>query len=589
MKRLIITILLTLILNIIMLPLCSSHLIKSVFDSRYTNNNIRVEVYNSSNKDNALNIISNNTISKLWYDKKNNGVSIDDDLIYEWQEYKICTQAVHSGELLIYLRGPDKRVNNERYPVIVDYRSFKVNGTSVFDEKREFWSDNSFIFKLKVKDGECVNISFDARKHHFKISDITQIYQTNLWILFAMTVFLFFLSYELVNYVAKIQLLEHRNWIDIIFVVFFFVLLFVPMCKIDKADKSNQENRMLAKEPTFLNEKGINPKYGLDAEKWFNDRFWGRSLAINLDSVVRMFLNRVYVKGGALYFPNNNWMFSTRIPQAPGKKETVDIGNQLKIFNQFCKQNNIKLYILIVPCKEYIYHEILESNYRYPTDADNRYVQYLDDLRQMTEIPIIYPYDELRNACSSDFVFFKQAHHWTEWGAYCGYQALIKEIARDFPTIKNISLNDYKKFTSKLIRDEWEREFHTGWTTRLLGFKPEYAKKHLLKDDYVYYDHKSGDSLLVSQTSFIKYYAQDTGGGYKMLVAGDSQNENLMQFLPYSAKELKYIRLNKTPLPTMERDKFLKYHRKEVTDYRPDILVISIYQTRATNIFKNIN
>ncbi len=63
------------------------------------------------------------------------------------------------------------------------------------------------------------------------------------------------------------------------------------------------------------------------------------------------------------------------------------------------------------------------------------------------------------------------------------------------------------------------------------------------------------------------------------MLIGDSMSENLMQFLPYSAGELKYIRVNMGQVPHSERWKIVKFYKNEILTYKPDILVVSILST----------
>ena len=62
--------------------------------------------------------------------------------------------------------------------------------------------------------------------------------------------FSFFVACKSVNYLAKFKIMELCSRIDIVFLACFFVMLFIPMSRISDAEKSEQENRMLAKFPT---------------------------------------------------------------------------------------------------------------------------------------------------------------------------------------------------------------------------------------------------------------------------------------------------------------------------------------------------
>lgn len=576
MKRLFLAFFVSIVFDLIFLPLCSQHLLLSVYNSQYINDNLRIDLRNRGSINNTFIIKSTNQSKPLIYSKdQGQGLTISDNITSSWQDYNICTEVVNDGEMEIMLLGPYVTVNNERYPIVVDYKNLNINGKCIFERQRPLWRDNQFSYKFEVKDKEIVDISFRARRHHFKISDFTQIYQTNLWMLSTIIVFSFILSYKLVYFAVEFQLVEKKNLGEVLFLYFFFILSFIPMSRINPEDISIRENRRLAKKPDYFTKTGINSDYGFEAESWFNDRFMGRALAIKLEMEIKYWLNRIYKNRKAVLLTNGNWMFNNMRLSVPDADISANMEYQLINLRNFCKKNSIKLYILFVPYKGSVYHEILESRYVYNIDDDHQFKEHVDRLRKNTGIPIIYPYEQLRNAREKDYVFFKQSHHWTDWGAYNGYQALMNTIKEDFPDIKIVSLDDYKKFTSRYIRDDWDRIFNVGFTTRLLGFDPEYARNRLLNTTYNYYDHNEGN-ILKNQTENQKLFSQNTGGGYKILLTGNSQNENLLQFLPYSARSLKYIRLNIGKLPTSEQYKFLKYYKKDVLDFKPDILVYCV-------------
>jgi hypothetical protein len=92
-----------------------------------------------------------------------------------------------------------------------------------------------------------------------------------------------FIFSKTVGYLAKFKIFENHSRIDIIFLALFFGLLFIPMMHISNAQKSDQENRMLAIKPNLIQSGGIiDNNFGSKFNDWFNDRFWGRDMAVYL-------------------------------------------------------------------------------------------------------------------------------------------------------------------------------------------------------------------------------------------------------------------------------------------------------------------
>ena len=81
----------------------------------------------------------------------------------------------------------------------------------------------------------------------------------------------FLLFYKLFDYIADFKTIKHKSRIEIIFLVAFFVILFIPLSNISQEKTSNSENRTLAIYKPFINKKGeINYNFGKNYDKYFN-------------------------------------------------------------------------------------------------------------------------------------------------------------------------------------------------------------------------------------------------------------------------------------------------------------------------------
>ena len=77
-------------------------------------------------------------------------------------------------------------------------------------------------------------------------------------VLLLITLFtLFFLLYfKILAWLMKLKWVQNKSRIDIVFLTVFFILLFLPMLHISDAEKSEQENRMLAKYTPLIDYRG---------------------------------------------------------------------------------------------------------------------------------------------------------------------------------------------------------------------------------------------------------------------------------------------------------------------------------------------
>ena len=92
--------------------------------------------------------------------------------------------------------------------------------------------------------GICIAFLFTALT--IKLLDYQEI-KVNIYGFVILVTSYFLFTYKLGKYLSRFKIEEHHSRIDIVFLTVFFILLFVPMLHISDAEKSEQENRMLAK------------------------------------------------------------------------------------------------------------------------------------------------------------------------------------------------------------------------------------------------------------------------------------------------------------------------------------------------------
>lgn len=577
-KRWFLIVLCAVILSILSLPLCSDHLIMGIYSSRYSNKTARIDVFNSAEKDASFKMLSGTTHHFPDWCKKDTGncVVITEPVKYNWRWKTIKLQVVGNGNVRIKLMGPDKQVNTERYPVVVEYRNFRINGKDIMLDKRRVWHDSPYVYSFSAKNGDILTITFETRNGHIKLSDFTKVYQLNLKLLFSIFVFAFLFSYKLIQWIMKFKIIERFSKSDIVFLSVFFVLLLLPMMQISKEKKSWRENRMFASQPVLIHKKGINLNYGNDFKKWFNDRFFGRDILLSAYANIFYYTNRVFENHRALYDKETQWMFNKPLVANLLTETTIqDVIKNIQQFDTFCRENNARLYVLIVPKKERVYSDEL-SFYGYDFQKDSAFKMQIKQVQEaLSDARVVYPYSELIQGKEKDFVFFKSAHHWTDWGAYIGYQSLMKRISNDFPDIKIVSLDNYTVSHSNEIRDDYPRDYNKGHTLGVLNIREK--ADDILTETYNYYDYIDTSIVSEKRGHYIKDFNNfEKNVKYRLFLTGNSQNENLLQYLPYSFKTMQFLRMNRGQQPAKDEYKFMKLYKNDLITFKPDIVVVTI-------------
>lgn len=495
----------------------------------------------------------------------------------KWQKLSLQLKALRDGKITILFRGPD--VHDEYgipIPCLIDWRNVKINGKTILTKRRAFSFIKPFANRLWVKKGDILHIEAEFRRHHFFVHDFTQLKSGMVWYVITGNLLFFFLVYRLLSYIQGGGIRR----IDALFLAIIFPMLFIPMIGISDAVKSERENRMLAVNPKLEDLFKERTDYGRRYENWFNDHFCGRIALIKLHDTIRNQLSRVIRAQKAVYFKKDSWLFELPLVVNMDNSPTFyqSIVRNLIQLNQFCQRNKIKLYVLEVPRKENVYGEFLKKEYGFDEKKFLQVSQAHEFIRNETEkhhIPYIYPCKALLDAAKSDFVFFKWTNHWTDWGAFVGYCELMKEISKEFPDMPVVSLNDFQKSQNWLIRDLYDESFAFTWRHLYWFLNYEDVTDSPNRAFYSYYDHNNRAKMAFKVERFIKEFSY-TEGRRRVMLMGTSQNENLNHFLPYSAAQTKYVRLNMGQAKTADEFKILKLYKKDILAFKPDILILSI-------------
>lgn len=247
--------------------------------------------------------------------------------------------------------------------------------------------------------------------------------------------------YKFASFVLRFKLLNEGRHRDIIFLLVFFLLLFIPASSISDAEKSEKENRMLAGKPSIDKLFDTGYQYGGKFDSWFSDRFYGRDALVNLHRLIGWGVSK---KGNSLVLcGKDNWLFykGDYNPQDymnihPASEEQLQRAAQFVAdMKQWCSANNKKFYYFIAPNKHKVYAEYYKGVYKQKPDSESMVFKFLHELKQKG-ISAIYPLEELKKAKKDGLMYWRHDTHWTTEGAYVGYKALMEELSKEHPEVE---------------------------------------------------------------------------------------------------------------------------------------------------------
>ena len=354
----------------------------------------------------------------------------------------------------------------------------------------------------------------------------------------------FLLAYKIVNYLAGFKLLHNNSRIDIVFLSIFFIFLYIPMSYISKEETSPNENRVLAKYPSLLGNEGINTRFGKKFENWFNDRFYGRRFMLSAEDKIRGFMEphrgnkKVMVgKEGWLFYKGgnsiNNFANKSQLSLHQLEKGT----EYLTAINNWCKAHNKKFYYVLVPDKHRIYGEYVQYIQKIRPDSKSMDNQWVNYLRQHSDVNVIYLYDVLMRHKGKDLLYWKEDTHWNYYGGYIGYQEIMKAIAKDnnIKPYKVIKWQDEKNSPIDL-----SKMYSYGYRDREVKYKEpvmtdksstceSIAEENVQNTVLCHNPHKKLKAFILRDSfsvALIPYYAE-TFGTVKLVWRYDITSENL--------------------------------------------------------------
>ena len=312
------------------------------------------------------------------------------------------------------------KLSGKKNLVFKDFDSFNFEGSAKVQDDNNFITITPSLTDAKITIN---NISFKGK------------YSFNFHFFMILAIIYFLISYKIVQYLSVFKIKDSSSRIDIVFVAFFYVLIFLPMSNISDDSESMSENRNLAQKPS-LTDLYKSDKYSKNFELWFNDHFFLRKAFVKFYE----FLNDpLSLKGNKrVLIGKNNWLFYKGDNSERNfanldlltEEELENLATYLKNIQQWAKKNGKSFYYLICPDKNKIYGEFYQFHEKVYPDSQSRAQQVVNYLKENTDIEVIYPFDALHQAKTQGLLYYKNDTHWNSLGAYVGYQELMKSIEK---------------------------------------------------------------------------------------------------------------------------------------------------------------
>lgn len=269
---------------------------------------------------------------------------------YVLVEKGVKTQNAKKG---IFTYGPYVKLAAGEYKITLNYELSKNAGASfdiVTDKGKKLLykgnllpSQKQINHKIKLdKSCEIEVRTFYSGKGDLMVKQLTIVplsvfAKYDVLLLITLFTLFFLLYFKILAWLMKLKWVQNKSRIDIVFLTVFFILLFLPMLHISDAEKSEQENRMLAKYTPLIDYwGGCNLKYGKNFDAWFSDRFWGRDELVKVYYKIKK-INKYIITAKASKL-KNDWYFNDN------ELSTLTISEKQKV--QYKKKYSVSTAIL---------------------------------------------------------------------------------------------------------------------------------------------------------------------------------------------------------------------------------------------------
>ncbi len=507
--------------------------------------------------------------------------SLDTELSFKKAEIRLLSDKDTEAEIIF--TGPlSERLKEKR--IEVDFKNFYLDGEPVFQKTQSSWRRYQIIYGFKIEKEKPVSISFEYRRH---IPD----YENISWLVLLTVILLAGVIFDRLEkpFFGFFYRLYGKGTVgQKIFLTLFFLILCVPAVRLDHREESVFENRKLAKKPSLVvktkrGDNGLALEYGKYFDYWFSDRFFGRLEVISFYHALQKSL-RFRLKTRTAFVGRDNDIFQIRDLKVfdPAflkqlERESEKYINVLQKLKKWTDQKNMKLYVVLVPVKESILYDRLGKGMPAQTAA---FDQWVGEIKEASGVNIIYPKKEIRQAVlnNRDLIFFKQDHHYTDFGMTFLIRELMKQITHDFPDIPVLSEKDFSVTYDHRIRhgaslSKWQTLSHL--CTLLMIFDKEECRSYA--KPYRYYRNKNQNvEIDVINNKTTTYFNPE--GKYSLYLLGTSHTNQMSVFLPFSFKQV---------IKEVKADTNITL--KNVSRYNPDALIVVLQTTvadRLKDLFK---
>lgn len=230
----------------------------------------------------------------------------------------------------------------------------------------------------------------------------------------------------------------------LVFITFTITICTFSMLKKDK-EFSAQENRNLAKKPTFTFKSYFSGDYTNEYTDYISDQFPGRSRFVSIKGKIDNLLGKNERNG--VYIGEDGQLI-----EKYKEADKTETNMKVEAINKFFENHkSLNTSFMLIPTAGSILEDKLPKYA--PMDNQLSYIKSIESGLN-SDIKFINPYNDLYNN-KDKYIYYKTDHHWTSEGAYIAYRTMCEELGltpkekEDF-NIEKVSQSFHGSLSSKI-------------------------------------------------------------------------------------------------------------------------------------------
>lgn len=369
---------------------------------------------------------------------------------------------------------------------------------------------------------------------------------------------------------------EHKFRIWLLLIVFVTLISFPVINSLTGLvkDSENLEKRRMALRPDF--DVNLLDPFPAKFETFYNDNFNLRSLMIKYYNLFKLKFFKQSPVPEMVFLGYNGWLFMDRYTYLGTNRLTIkeleEFRLELEYRKNFLESRGCKFYFAMAPAKTIIYgDQVPHTFYRYTSQS---WADQLNDyLNERSTVKTLNLTDTLlRHRSEERPLYYKLDTHWNSLGGFFASNAFCNLVAKDFPSVAPLLLNDYK------IKESDKRD---GNCVQIIGFSDMFTDTEIelipkKEKRSARVENKDYPFLQNYQPILTQTWKNNHNSNPKIIISGDSFSN---WFLPHVSECFG------TTLYVFDHWRYI-FNEELIIEEKPDVYLLIVHEPLIREMLK---